>query len=738
MPGVGSPAPNFSGHDFINDTTFTLAGHAGEIILLCFSAYWCPHCTNEVPRLQNIWQDFAGHGVQVILVHVDGTESDGLAWLTGLGATFPAIQDTSSIFSAYSPGYGGIPHLYIIGRDMVIRKDLLGEMSEDTLRGHLMDVVYMREPIDLEMVMDVSDSMNSSPPGGGDPKLEIMKTAATIITDFLKDHGQTDDRMGLVWFTDDASEYQNTLHQKLLPIPGNWADLRSQINAHGTGMYTAMGAGLQTAFDTLTAGSANKRFAILCTDGMQNIEPKVTQVGSHFEIIDSGGWVAGAHSSVPAHPGVDITSYDTCIHTIGIGIQATYAGLLQDIANATGGFYRGTNDPENDLDLIYLLDLCNCMAGGSPAVAHHSTGRLDAGECEAVEYFYLNRSARKITVILSWNKSEGGDLTFWLYGPDGSLLHLGQEMKLFENHCLATVYLPVDQNGVRLTHVGRWRMVIRGETLGSGADYHAFVIAEDREVHFHLEPPKRIYEVGDILPIRIKLTESQKPVVRVKDIIMETAQLRVTPAELCSRYKVSAYELAAQTKSALSGYKNSPLAAKLKALAADPAYKELLKPVRKRSSLLEGSLECQTDEKEIVIPVTLKQPGLVSYKVSINCETPQSGPIYRTDMVTVYVGPGKADPGQTKVSRTVILGEKHTGALIIMTPKNEYGQLLGPGLGHEFSATDGRQSVDITVTDQLDGTYRMEIVNLARSKGETPISIQYRGKSIWKGELKGE
>lgn len=37
MPTIGDPAPNFTGHDFINDTTFTLADHAGQVTLLCFS-----------------------------------------------------------------------------------------------------------------------------------------------------------------------------------------------------------------------------------------------------------------------------------------------------------------------------------------------------------------------------------------------------------------------------------------------------------------------------------------------------------------------------------------------------------------------------------------------------------------------------------------------------------------------------------------------------------------------------
>jgi hypothetical protein len=403
--------------------------------------------------------------------------------MTGLGVTFPAIQDDASfsIFSSYSPGDYGVPHNYIIGRDMVIRKDILGAVSEDVLEGNLMDVVYMRSPVDVEMVMDVSDSMNNPSPGdpAGDAKFVMMKQAATMIADFLNDHGQADDRMGLVWFTDDASEYVNPLVQKLLPIQTNIVDLKNQIDAHDTGICTAMGAGIQKAFDTLS-GSAHDRFAIVCTDGMQNIEPKVTQVGAHYEIIDSGGWLCGGHSSVPAHPGTNITAYTTCLHTIGIGITATYASLLQEIADATGGFYRATNDPETDLDLIYFLDLCNCLVGGSPTIVHHNAGRLHEKECEAVEYFSLNRSARKVTAMLSWKKSQKSNLTFWLYAPDGTLLYMPEEMKFFKHHCMITFYLPRIQNGSQLPHTGQWRMVIRGETPMGYADYHAFIIAEDQ------------------------------------------------------------------------------------------------------------------------------------------------------------------------------------------------------------------------------------------------------------------
>lgn len=584
-----------------------------------------------------LWDKFEGHGIQFVGVNTGSSHT----WMTDLGLDFPAVDDDASHTILYGYVAGDLtswtyPLTYIIGRDRVITAITQGLQTESVLEGLIMDAVYIRDPIDVEMVMDVSDSMNSSPSGpGGDSKLTMMKQAATMISDFLNDHGQVGDRMGLVWFTDDKSEYTNPAGEKLLPVLTNWVDLRAQINSHGTGMCTAMGAGLQTAFDTLSP-SVQRRFAILCTDGMQNIEPKVTQVGSHYEIIDSGGWLCDGHSSVPAHLGVDITTYDTRVHTIGIGITATYESLLQDIANETGGFYRGTNDPSTDLDLIYFLDLCNCMAGSSPAVVHHSTGKFYPEECEAVESFYLNRSARKITVMLSWKKSQGSNLTFWLRAPDGSLLDLHREMKVFESHSLATIYLPRHRDG-EVPHVGQWRMIIRGETQGSYADYHAFVIAEDQEVKYYLDFPREVYKVGDLLPIEIKLTELKEPILKVKEILVETAHLRVPLVKLLAEYEVKLEPEELET----GRYPKDPTLLKLAVMSTDPDYRERLTPVREELSLQKGSLECKVSKEGIFVPVALEQSGLNSFKVTVHCETPRGGPISRTDLVSVYVELGK-------------------------------------------------------------------------------------------------
>lgn len=690
----------------------------------------------EVPRLQSLWAKFEGHGIQFVGVDAGANEAAAKTWLAGMSVTFPVIMDPyNTIFTSYQ--VSSYPRTFIIGRDMVIWKDVVGADTESVTEGHLMDVVYRRDPIDLELVMDVSDTMNDLSPSdpGGDPKLIMMKKAATIISELLYAHGQGDDRMGLTWFTDDASEYQTPLGQRLLPVQLNAANLKAEINVHGTGTCTAMGAGLQTAFNTLSS-STQHRFIILCTDGMQNIEPKVEKVGNHFEIINSGGWLCGGHSSVPAYPGVDIASYNARIHTIGIGITAEYASLLQEVADATKGFYRATNDPENDLDLIYCLDLCNCMAGGSPQVVLHSTGRLPVAECRAEERFNLNRTARKMTVTLSWKKSLQGGLTFWLYAPDGTLLDLHHEMQMSETYATATIFLPNQQDGKTLQHVGLWRIVVAGQFTGEYVDYHATVIAEDREVMHKLDYPRRRYAVGDLLPLRIQLTEREQPITRVNEIVMETAYLRVPLPELLAQYEVSMYELLSKTQSRAREPLRDPLILKLEAMATDQRFRERMKPVRKQLSLREGSLKPEFKTNEILIPVELTQTGLHTFKVIVTAETLESGPIQRVDLVSVIVDPGEVDPKQTTVTPLEISAGERTGVLVRVTLKNSQGQLLGPGRASEIGAAIGGQALGTQVEDLLDGTYQVQLLLAEREWAEirdkhARVNITFQSRVIW-------
>ncbi len=242
--------------------------------------------------------------------------------------------------------------------------------------------------------------------------------------------------------------------------------------------------------------------------------------------------------------------------------------------------------------------------------------------------------------------------------------------------------------------------------------------------------------MGDLIPLRVKLIESEKPILEVNEILMEKACLRVPLTELFAQYKVSPFELLRETKTRARRYKKDPVILKIEAMASDPRFSDRLKPSRTQFSLRKGELKCKVEGREILIPVVLEQSGLHSFKVEIQCETPDNGPIYRTDMVTVNVGPGKANPKLTRATFIEISTEKLKGALIHITPRNERGQLMGPGLAREFKAMVLKEELKIKVKDQLDRSYQVELpipekLRKIMKEKSLPLRISFRGKTVW-------
>ena len=349
---------------------------------------------------------------------------------------------------------------------------------------------------------------------------------------------------------------------------------------------------------------------------------------------------------------------------------------------------------------------------------------------------------------------------FWLYSPDGALLDLHTEMKLYENHCMATIYLPKrknkktknkktktkrqrqkDKDGEYLEYIGEWRMIIRGEIIGTCADYHAFVIGEDTEIKHIVDFPKKLYEVGDLLPIKVTVLKKKKPIfIMPKELVIETKFLRVPLPELLAQYKVSPYELLKKSKISTKKVPKNLLILKLKAMTSDPHFQKHLMPYTKQFSLQEGDLECKIEKEEIFIPITLEQPGLHSFKIKARYESPETGPICRTDMVSIIVGPGKADPEQTKTNFMEISTDKLKGKIINITPRNKKGQLLGPGYSHELKLQVGKKEFDIEFKDLLDGTYQIELPVSEKEMVEIKekdldVDITFHNNLIWRGKL---
>jgi len=127
-PALGSPAPVIVGVDF-DGTTVRVDAAANGPTLVVFLAHWCPHCNNEVPRINELRDAGslpADLDVVAVSTAIDPTRPNWppSEWLDGLDWTFPAIADgvdTDSEPAAYiatrAYGVDGFPFATLIDAD---------------------------------------------------------------------------------------------------------------------------------------------------------------------------------------------------------------------------------------------------------------------------------------------------------------------------------------------------------------------------------------------------------------------------------------------------------------------------------------------------------------------------------------------------------------------------------------------------------------------------------------------
>ena len=131
---VGSRAPDF--HARTMDSTardVTLDDYRGQVVLLNIWATWCGPCRIEMPSIEALHRDMGPKGLRIVAVSVDdpGQEARIHAFARQFGLTFRILYDPSGrIRQIYQTT--GVPETFVIGRDGVIRKKVIGAVRWDS------------------------------------------------------------------------------------------------------------------------------------------------------------------------------------------------------------------------------------------------------------------------------------------------------------------------------------------------------------------------------------------------------------------------------------------------------------------------------------------------------------------------------------------------------------------------------------------------------------------------------
>jgi len=134
---IGAPAPALTATT-LDGQLFDLSKARGEVVIVNFWSSWCTPCRQEMPALENYYQQHKNQGLKIIAISMDVPESEKDVREVMRAFTFPAAL----VRDAHFEGYGRIwrlPMTFVIDRQGLLRKD--GSIGEPKIDSVLLDTL---------------------------------------------------------------------------------------------------------------------------------------------------------------------------------------------------------------------------------------------------------------------------------------------------------------------------------------------------------------------------------------------------------------------------------------------------------------------------------------------------------------------------------------------------------------------------------------------------------------------
>ncbi len=141
---VGDKAPVFT-TTLDNGKTFNLADCKGKVVMLQFTASWCPVCRKEMPFIEKeIWQEYKNKGLIVVGVDRDEPMETMKKFSESVGITYPlAVDKNADIFGLYALKKAGVTRNVIIDRNgnIVYETRLYNREEFDSMKAKIAELM---------------------------------------------------------------------------------------------------------------------------------------------------------------------------------------------------------------------------------------------------------------------------------------------------------------------------------------------------------------------------------------------------------------------------------------------------------------------------------------------------------------------------------------------------------------------------------------------------------------------
>jgi len=130
----GSIAPDFSLQS-LDGRTVSLSDFHGQTVILNFWASWCPPCKEEMPAIENFYQNNASSKITVLSVNLTSQDSGKQSlqqFVQNYSLSFPILLDEKgAVGKLYQ--ILTIPTSFIISPEGTIKEMIIGPLNEQMM-----------------------------------------------------------------------------------------------------------------------------------------------------------------------------------------------------------------------------------------------------------------------------------------------------------------------------------------------------------------------------------------------------------------------------------------------------------------------------------------------------------------------------------------------------------------------------------------------------------------------------
>lgn len=111
----------------------------GRPVILNFWASWCVSCRQEAHIIEAAWQQYGPRGVVFIGIAINDTRQASLGFIRRYGKTYLLAPDDQTGTISLDYGVTAVPETFLINREGVIVKKILGAVSPQDIESFLAD-----------------------------------------------------------------------------------------------------------------------------------------------------------------------------------------------------------------------------------------------------------------------------------------------------------------------------------------------------------------------------------------------------------------------------------------------------------------------------------------------------------------------------------------------------------------------------------------------------------------------